>query len=313
MRIALLFSLLTITAASHAGEPGSLMQCLLSNAESVRQYDVVGSIESYIDGKHASVQTAESRFRLIIDFENELYFGAMNTNAELASEHHGNSARPEITKPGDEVPHEDKRFFQVVFASRSANRTKHRVFPGSEKSVRADHWLDGLKITGIPDLRCVGLFGTLEDFRNCPHFCYENMGHLPTALDTQATVRSLSKDVRQVDATRDSEVGRVGRKWWFDNELLLPTKVTLVETGGPFVEQTISWQEIDGLYVPSEVWLRMYNYRLPAEKRVEPIEETLLKLEWRSLNHTVDDSVIDSIPCDSMDEILKWIKQSNAD
>ena len=198
-----------------------------------------------------------------------------------------------------------------------------RSFPGGTNGIEGKRMdlQTILKNAGVPDLRCLGLLEFPTEFKD------EGVGMSFAMVQKQRTRsdfgpvidRSKVKPMRQNVAEKDGSIqiamSREGARFafHFDSKSLMPllSAASRVVDGVviPEMEESFSWKEIGGIFVPT-MYQREVTEFVDLVKKSRTSFETV-QVHWFSLNEPIDRKLLDPIMIHDLSKLRRLVDQKS--
>jgi len=298
------FVLLSIAVV--AGEDGrefarDRWKISLANSESWRQYDCLVKVSTFTDGENEvkGFPVGTTWSRLAVDWDKHELFCLHRIEKEL-----NRSEPPTETRADSRISSKEHLLVK------SSDITRNVKYPSRDVGIRIKQELFP-KIfqqnsVNVIDLRCTGILKTpttlssdkqgFDDVTKLVNAL--SSGEIKKEIETEEKV-ALSRTEREIILNSTSDVGTLTEV--VDSSSLMRSRFYYrnKETGDVFMEESVSWFEVNGIYLPTEVLFERH-YTSPKVS-----EFTSISVYWRSINEPLDRSLFEPKFLDDRTQVLK--------
>jgi hypothetical protein len=299
------FVLLSI--AEVAGEDGrefarDRWKVAVANSESWRQYDCLIKFSTFSDGENgdgSAFPDATSWSRLAVDWDKQEFFSLHRIEKEP-----NNSEPPDGTRADSRISSKEHLLVK------SGDFTRNVKYPSRDVGIRIkpEHFARVFQQNRVPiiDLRCIGILKTPTTLSTDKQG-FDDVTKLVNALSSGEIKKETETEEKVVLSRNGSEIilnsspGPGGLTEVVDSLSLLRTRYYWKnkETGNVFMEESVSWLEVNGIYLPTEVLFERH-YTSPKVS-----EFTSISVYWRSINEPLDRSLFEPKFLDDRTQVLK--------
>jgi hypothetical protein len=193
---------------------------------------------------------------------------------------------------------------------KSGDITRNVKYPSRDVGIRIkpEHFARVFQQNRVPiiDLRCIGILKTpttlstdKQGFDDVTKLVSGlSSGEIKEEPQTEEKVL-LSRNGREIILNSSSEIGTLTEV--VDSSSLLRTRYywRKKETGNVFMEESVSWLEVNGVYLPTEVLFERH-YTSPKVSQL-----TAISIYWKSINEPLDRSLFEPKFLDDRTLVLK--------
>jgi len=301
------FVLLSI--AEVAGEDGrefarDRWKVAFANSESWRQYDCLIKVSTFADGENGDStafpdETTWCRFA--VDWDKQEFFCLSRIEKEMSDREPHNGGRT------------DSRFFsREHLLVKSSQITRNVKYPAFDVGIgiKSENFSRVFDLMEIPlvDLRCVGMLQFPAKLSS-HDLGFEGVTKLVGALssgkmENRINVEDedkifLSRSRKQIHLTSHTEHGPLTEVIKPDSLLRTRYYLRAKETGSVIMEESVSWFEVNGVNLPTEVLFERH-YTSPKVSQF-----TSISVYWRSINEPLDRSLFEPKFLDNRTLVLK--------
>lgn len=298
------FVLLSI--AEVAGEDGrefarDRWKVAFANSESWRQYDCLIKVSTFTDSENdvKGFPVGTTWSRLAVDWDKQELFCLHRIEKELNS-----------SEPPTETRADSRISSKEHLLVKSGNITRNVKYPSRDVGIRIKPELFP-KIfqqnsVHVIDLRCTGILRAPTTLSTDKQG-FDDVTKLVNALSSGEIKKETETEEKVVLSRNGTEIilnsspGAGGLTEVVDSLSLLRTRFYWrnKETGNVFMEETVSWLEANGIYLPTEVLFERH-YTSPKVS-----EFTSISVYWRSINEPLDRSLFEPKFLDNRTLVLK--------
>lgn len=296
-RVISCFVAVTLCAPVFSSDWLAYREVAISNAEAIRQFDVLLVMEQFSSHENKSLKR---RTRLVLDFDLNQCFCFDVQEMEDTT-----------------IPSEPKVMVLSRLAVFNGRVGTYRQFPGGglpEQINDLFEWLGG--VMRIPDLRCVGL-GRFPETFSCRGQALgfeqnlKNRARIPVAnVERYETVLQNRNHTRIVFAS-----DKVEARYDFDGKTSMPTVISTsvgaIDQRLLYDEQVFHWKEIDGLYLPIAISTNAIKQR---DNLGVPVKEEFKTAEahWFSINQPLNKKLLDHADEPSLPKLMKLVDPASS-